>query len=287
MIITIGEVVWDIFTAQDKKELGGAPINVAYHLRCLYMDVKIITRVGRDELGEATLDRLAALGLPLAGVQRDDALPTGRVHITVDAENEPHFDIVAPAAWDNIDRDEALGFVGDAPFSLVFGTLAQRHERSREAIRSLRQKADRRFYDVNLRPPYTTKELVLASLVDADVVKMNGAELLKIAQWAECGTQDKQEAARHLRARFGIDALAVTEGKEGAWVSTGAGVFADSGAPVTVADTVGAGDAFFAVLVEGCINARPWPETLARANQRGGYVASQHGATPLMPVWVK
>ena len=82
---------------------------------------------------------------------------------------------------------------------------------------------------------------------------------------------------------FGFDAVAVTEGERGAWLVAGGEIYADPGMPAKVADTVGAGDAFFAALIEGCLYGRPWLEVLKRANQRGAYVASRHGATPPMP----
>ena len=281
MIISIGEVVWDIFS--DRQVLGGAPINVAYHLQNLQMDVNIITRIGDDDLGSTTLAQLENLGLSDKGVQKDPALPTGRVNVTVDADNEPHFDIVAPAAWDAISLEEAEHMVHGKRFHLVFGTLAQRDERSRHAIRSLWNRATLCFYDVNLRPPFTTEDLVFDSLAAADLVKMNGDELMTICRWAGIGTQDKTQSARALLDRYGVSILAVTEGKDGAWLVAGDDFFENTAKPVTIADTVGAGDAFFAALIEGYINGRTWDECLLRANKRGAYVASQNGATPPMP----
>ena len=281
MIISIGEVVWDIFP--DRQVLGGAPVNVAYHLRTLGVDVKVITRIGADELGKATTAKLAGIGLPLEGIQKDGLLPTGRVNVTVDEHNEPHFDIVAPAAWDNINTEDALGLAKDEPFHIVFGTLAQRNEKSRNAIRALWNKALMRFYDVNLRPPFTTPELVLESLKAADLVKMNGKELVQIAGWANLETKDKKSCAGELLKAFNISVIAVTEGASGAWLVTPDDYFEHPGTPVKIADTVGAGDAFFAALIQGYINNRPWRDCLALANQRGAYVASMPGATPPMP----
>ncbi len=280
MIVSIGEVVWDIFT--DHKVLGGAPVNVAYHLRSLGQDVKVISRVGDDELGRITLDKLAALDLPVAGVQVG-ALPTGRVLISLDANNEPSFDIVAPAAWDEIDSVQALAVVEKEPFSLVFGTLAQRHEKSRAAVLALCQKADFLFYDVNLRPPDTSKELVLESLQAANMVKLNLDELFVIAGWATLFADTKEGMVRELMDLKSISVVVVTEGKDGAFVVSKDGVFRDKAEPVKVVDTVGAGDAFFAALIDGHQQKLPWPECLRRANQRGAYVASQAGATPPMP----
>lgn len=281
MIISIGEIVWDVFT--DKQVLGGAPVNVAYHLRCLHMDVRVITRVGADVLGVAALKRLAALGLSVQGVQCDEMLPTGIVKVMVDEHNEPHFDIIAPAAWDNISPIEAERVADKYTFSIVFGTLAQRDAKSRMVIRALCDKAATRFYDVNLRPPFTTRELVLNSLAIADIVKMNGDELSKVAKWSAIALDNKQRAARELLGKYKITALVVTEGKEGAWLVSGDNFYSHTSVPVRIADSVGAGDAFFATLIMGYIKGLTWPDCLAWANQRGGYVAARHGATPPMP----
>ncbi len=279
-IISIGEVVWDIFG--DKQVLGGAPVNVAYHLHSFGFPVQIITRVGSDPLGEQTREHIKGLGLLTNGIQEDEKLPTGQVIVSVDEKNEPHFDIVEPAAWDAIDAVEAAKIVGDKPYLFVFGTLAQRNKISKSAIRSLWEKAVCRFYDVNLRPPSTTKNLVLASLGAADIVKMNEKEIYVVAEWAEIQSKQKKEIAKDLVDRFDLQVVLVTEGEKGAWLMSRDGFFEHPGVTVAVDDTVGAGDAFFASFIESFILKRTWSECLARANHRGGYVASQSGATPSM-----
>lgn len=279
MFITIGEAVWDIFP--ERRVLGGAPVNVAYHLHGLGQEVGVITRVGADELGDRTLGSLAALGLKVGGVQRGEP-PTGRVNVTFGANHEPRFEIATPAAWDNIDPAEAENFIGGRPFKLVFGTLAQRDERSRRAIRSLWAGAEQRFYDVNLRPPHTPRTIVEESLAAADLVKVNADELLELGGWHNSGGRDRKDIALALMEYYNIAVLVVTEGGSGAWLLAGSEFFEAAARPVKVADTVGAGDAFFAALLAGQAAGLSWPDCLARANERGGYVASQPGATPPM-----
>lgn len=277
MIITIGEIVWDSFAR--RRILGGAPLNAAYHLTLAGLETRCISRIGDDAPGEATLEWLHRNGLSPAGIQRDPELPTGEVRITIGADHEPSFEIVAPAAWDAIEPQAALRAAGP-DFILVHGTLGQRDARSRAAIRALRERSRLVCYDVNLRPPFTPPELVFESLPAADIVKVNDTELRQIAGWLDMPVADQQKAARQVRKRYDLLALAVSHGARGASLATRNAFLEHSGFPVTVADTVGAGDAFFAALLAGYLVGSPWPETLAAANRQGAYVASQPGATP-------
>lgn len=280
MIISIGEIVWDIF--KDKQVLGGAPLNVAYHLASLGKQVALFSRVGDDQLGRTALESIQRLGLATSAIQTDPALPTGRVTITLSPDGEPHFTIVAPAAWDEIDAALFDRSVLAEPFFLVFGTLAQRAPGSRQAIRFLWDKAKLRFYDVNLRPPFTDRQHVLDSLQAADVVKLNADELAAVADWSHLAAGSITQRAQGLCRHWNLHALAVTMGEHGAYLMSRDQCISHPGFPVTVEDSVGAGDAFFATLIEGIIANRPWPTCLARANKRGAFVASKAGATPSM-----
>ena len=278
-IVSIGEVVWDIFP--NGQVLGGAPLNVAYHLSCLGLAVRTVSRIGDDDLGRSTREQIAKLGLSTVALQQDDRLPTGQVQVTVGTDNEPHFDIVAPAAWDNI-AVEPLADLSAGRFSMVFGTLGQRDCRSRQTIRSLWPRADYLFYDVNLRPPFTTRELVAESMAAADMVKVNNDELLTLGRWFDIVQTDKIAIAKELASNYNLETVVVTEGGAGAWLLSDQEIFTAPGEPVSVADTVGAGDAFFATLIAGFLRKMPWDECLRMANKRGAYVASQNGATPPM-----
>jgi len=280
VLVTIGEVVWDLLPNQ--RVLGGAPVNVAYQLTGLGVEVGVITRVGRDQLGDETIDRLAELGLPTGGVQRGPE-PTGTVRVTFPRPQEPHFEIVTPAAWDGIEVEPAEAFLAGHPYDLVFGTLAQRDERSRRTIRRLRDGAGQRFYDVNLRPPFTTRELVIESLAGVDLLKLNSEELNVITGWLGLAGMARNAVARQLMDRYNIAVLVVTEGAAGAWLVAEGETFEAPGRPVSVVDPVGAGDAFFAALLAGYRRGQPWPEILARANALGAYVAANPGATPPHP----
>src|ERR1043166_1707704 len=105
-ILCIGEVLWDIFPTG--RFLGGAPFNVTCHLHALGCNAVLASCVGNDELGREILDECARRGIPTGYIQIDAELPTGRVNVTVENAHAPRYEILAPAAWDAIEADEAL-----------------------------------------------------------------------------------------------------------------------------------------------------------------------------------
>src|SRR5258705_13882641 len=95
-ILCVGEVLWDALP--EGLFLGGAPFNVACHLRAAGTLVSMVSRVGHDRLGQEALRRAARYGVGVDLVQVDEALPTGFVSVTVDDAGIPTYEIVAPAA---------------------------------------------------------------------------------------------------------------------------------------------------------------------------------------------
>jgi fructokinase len=270
LILSIGEILWDDFG--EYRILGGAPLNVASYLNRMGTAVSLISRIGNDQPGRDILTKLSELGLSADYIQTDQNLPTGKVLVSLNRNNEPDYEIIEPAAWDNIEYREIAG-----EYSIVFGTLAQRNRKSRETIAKLLKKSAARFYDVNLRFPFTTRENVLNSLEEADIVKLNNQELEYLCGWLGTGYNAEESAFRVFK-EFGLAALAVTLGSNGAYLVTGNNIFRHPGFPAKVVDTVGAGDAFFAALITGYLNKRPWPEVLESANKNGSAAVSRKGA---------
>src|SRR3569623_1344559 len=79
-VIAFGETLVDQF--RDRNVLGGAPFNVACHLGALGAHPVLVTRAGKDALGDQLLQAMGERGLDMRGVQRAPARPTGRVKVT-------------------------------------------------------------------------------------------------------------------------------------------------------------------------------------------------------------
>lgn len=280
-IVCVGEVLWDALPAG--LFLGGAPYNVAYHLRRLGEPVTLVSRVGDDRLGREALRRLRAQGFNTDSVQVDSVLPTGFVRVEVDETGSPEYEIVQPVAWDAITLDEAVRDRAVAARAVVFGSLAQRGAVSRHTVQMLGALGAVAVFDVNLRPPHVDPEVVRASLAAADFVKLNAAELQTLSRWF--GWADAPRAAVDALAdTFGSRLVCVTRGADGAALWHAGRWLEHPGYPVEVRDTVGAGDAFLAALLAGVLNEHSDAASLDAACRLGSYVATRSGATPFYEV---
>lgn len=259
--------------------LGGAPFNVACHLRAAGMPAAMVSRIGDDLLGEEIIRRAARYGVTTDLVQVDPVLPTGFVRVSLDESGAAEYDIIAPAAWDAIAPDDSLlARVANAR-AIVFGSLAQRHATSRATIERLWSSDAIKVFDVNLRPPFDDRAVVERSLRHSDIVKVSHTELERLAEWFDLPA-DVRAAATALSETFSCDTVCVTRAEHGAGLWHANGWTEHPGYDVEVRDTVGAGDAFLAVLLTGLLNGATATSALQHANLIGAYVTTQFGAVP-------
>lgn len=260
--------------------LGGAPLNVCYHLNQLGIDATISSRVGDDRLGKEALKRIKNKGISTEYIQQDVKHETGFVQVQFgELSNEPSFSIIKPVAWDFIQLTKKLENLVSNSWGLVFGSLAQRHEVSRQTIQRLWKYDIKKILDLNLRPPYLDKTIVQDSLKVADMVKMNEEELNQLKIWYSF-SDDNRKAVEELTSEFDCELLCITRGSEGAMLYYEERWYEHSGYPIQVEDMVGTGDAFLAALIYGLQKEKYGEKLLAYANATGSLVAQKNGATP-------
>lgn len=276
-ILCVGEVLWDALPMG--LFLGGAPFNVSCHLHQLGEEVTMASRVGDDVLGHEVLRRIRHRGMRDDCIQLDPNFQTGFVEVALDIEGTPDYTIVEPVAWDAIEHTTALHAEAHQADAIVFGSLAQRRSPSRETIQALWVAEARTVFDVNLRPPFVDRAIIKQSLQAANVVKMNDEELEQMIEWFGVSSSP-QAAMEALAAQFDVAMICVTRGKHGAVLWNEGRWTEHPGYAVTVADTVGAGDAFLAGLLAGYLAGRDDATILEEASRLGAYVATQMGPTP-------
>ena len=270
-------MLWDVLPTG--KQPGGAPLNVAVHLRNFGLEAQLISRVGNDDLGTELLAFMAGKGLSTTYVQHGQTHLTGVVKANVSDAHEVTYKIVQPVAWDYIQYDPALSTLVQGAEAFVFGSLAARSPVSRETLYRLLQQATCKVFDVNLRPPHYSRDVVQYLLRQADIVKLNHHELAEIMDWF--GASPAEETALEwLAGRFQLQAVCVTKGADGAALFTGGQLYCCAGRVVAVQDTIGSGDAFLAALLRGWLAGQPPAQYLAFACAAGALVATFQGATP-------
>ncbi len=281
-VIGIGELLWDLLPTG--KQLGGAPANFTYHAHQLGAEAYLVSAVGDDPLGRELCQRLASWGVSSEHVQTVPA-PTGTVSVKLDAARHPTFTIHERVAWDRLEVTAAAQELVSRADAVCFGTLAQRSEPSRTAIRGLVKRAPSRalkVLDVNLRQQFYSRNALDASLRLANVLKLNDDELPMVADLLEIAGQPReqiQEMAEH----YQVPTVILTRGDQGSLIFRDGQWFDHAGVPAEVADTVGAGDAFAAAATLGLLAGWSLADTSERANAVAAFVATESGATPPLP----
>lgn len=282
MILVIGEVLIDVF--EDYQRIGGAPFNFAFHLKHLGWPVRLLTRIGDDPHGREIRALLSRRGFSGDDIQIDPHHATGTVQVALDTAGVPQFDILGDVAYDYINL-EAIGAIHWPSVQMIyFGSLAQRTAAAFSRIQRFvaqRSSHTKVFCDINLRPPHINAEAVLASLVQADIVKLNEAELARIQELAGGPAGGGDDGVRWLMQHFSVETVIMTLGSEGSLIATAnqrAVAAPVAGGPVV--DTVGAGDAYAAVAAAGLLRAMPLAKVATAASDFAAHICSLPGAVP-------
>ena len=280
-IVGIGELLFDIFP--DRKALGGAPTNFAYHCQQLGHQAISVSAIGRDTLGEEIKAELQARQLP--AILQETDYPTGTVQVTLSATGSPTYEISEDVAWDHIAFTDELRALAQRTDAACFGSLAQRHEASRAAILSFLKampEGSLRIFDINLRLQYYTRETIHTSLEHTDILKLNDEEVPIVARLL--GLEGDMEAVcRQVLTDYSLRAVILTRGADGCLIYHEKGSVFHPSACIKVADTVGAGDSFTAGFVSALLAGRSHLEAVALATRVAAFVCSHHGAMPTLP----
>ncbi|MFD7440269.1 carbohydrate kinase [Streptomyces sp. NPDC059909] len=298
MIVVAGEALIDLVPQQASADgeplppllprLGGGPYNTAVALGRLGSRVTFCSRISTDGFGEALLGGLHAAGAGTSLVQRGPE-PTTLAVAAIDADGSAGYGFYTSGSADRL--FELPPELPSEVRALVLGTCSLVLEPGASAYEALlRREAERGVFtllDPNIRPG-------LIDDPDAYRARFEGwlpsVSLLKVseddAKWL--GGSPERWLAK------GPAAVVLTRGERGLTVFTRDGREASvPAAPVTVADTIGAGDTVNAALLHelarrdalspGALDgptARTWTEVLAFAARAAAVTCSRTGAEP-------
>lgn len=279
-ILLFGEVLWDVLPGE-RSVLGGAPLNVAWHLRGLGKSPRVISRVGHDARGRWILRRMQDWGLEIGGIQMDSRRRTGTAQVSLTSDG-PEFLIPQEQAWDFISSSQLPDITEHSESVLLYGgTLALRSDDSHTAFNRLTQNGNTRlFLDLNLRPPWNNSDLIREQLQRARWLKLNEAELRSVTGADPDDPKAIRAALQVLFEEHSLELIFVTRGKKGALLVRGNEVLEKRPQAIddTDGDSVGAGDAFSAVTLMGLLEGWDYETLLERAVRFATQVCTFSGA---------
>lgn len=278
-VICFGEVLWDDFGAT--KKIGGAPLNVCYHLSKLEIEPLIVSQIGNDELGRGILQQLHQWQLSADYCAVSQAHPTSTVNVQLLDNGEVAYTITENVAWDFIEYNEALmGKIKEAD-AFIYGTLAARTPYTRATLLRYLEEAKWRVLDLNLRPPYTDKDTLVLLIRSCHSLKLNRSELEFVTSLLGRKAQAEAQRAGIIFSTFeNVKEIILTKGEKGAAYYNRKEQLEVEGLTVPVMDTVGSGDSFLAAFTGGRLKGHTNRRLLNDAVVLSAFIATQQGACP-------
>lgn len=304
-IVTFGEILID-FTSQKENEdsqmmyarnPGGAPANVAVASRRLGAYTAFLGKAGKDMHGEFLKSVLQNEGVDTKGLILDDRYFTTLAFVDIKDDGERAFSFARkPGADTKIQEEEINLDVLDNTKIFHVGSLSLTDQPSRDttfyAVKRAKQNGSIISYDPNYRASLweseeTAKRHMRSLVPFVDVMKISNEETQFLTDF------DDVEKAAETLYRQGVRVVAVTLGKDGAYVyCKDGGAYVSGFAVAEIEDTNGAGDSFWGgFLYEICTSKKKIDELtkddFAEYANFGNAVASlcveKKGAIPAMP----
>lgn len=303
-ITTFGEILID-FTLQGKNEdgqtlfvqnPGGAPANVAVAASRLGAHTAFLGKVGEDMHGVFLKKVLENEGVDTQGMIVDKHYFTTMAFVNLTESGERTFSFARkPGADTKIRKEEIEVDILDSTNIFHVGSLSLTDEPSRDttfyAVKRAKENGSIISYDPNYRASLwkdeeTAKKHMRSMIPYVDIMKISDEE-------TELLTDEKEvEAAASVLFEQGVKIVAVTLGKDGAYIYSKDGGQKVPGFESHVVDTNGAGDSFWGGFLYKINESGKKPENimkeeLVKYTLFGNSVASlcveRKGAIPAMP----
>jgi D-glycero-beta-D-manno-heptose-7-phosphate kinase len=255
--------------------LGGAA-NVANNIAVLGGLVSLVGIVGADAAGEQLVSHLHAAGVDVSGVVIDSGRPTTEKVRVVTERNqqvaridyEHDGDLAGPAESALLER---LRQAGDRSAAVLVSDYLKGTVTAGVMDEVRRIAAGRIPLLVDPKIPH------LASYAATTLITPNNDEAEAATQRRIRTDDDARDAAREFRIRSGCEAVLMTRGEQGMWLSSDA---VDLGIPAfarEVADVTGAGDTVVAALALAMAAGASLLEASILSNHAAGIVVGRFG----------
>jgi fructokinase len=283
-IICMGETVVDLLP--QGPAIGGAPLNVAYHLKRMGRNSAVLSAIGKDENGTMLHNFMYKNDIN-ALLQISDDYPSGVASVQPGPDGN-RFLLEMRTAWNHIPHPKKI------PNSryIYYGSLAMNSVHNQWILNDLIKSNPQAipFLDLNIRDPFYSLEVVQYCLKHAKWLKVSDEEVevmqaLHIITGSNANTQQTDSlihSCRQILHEYELEGVICTRGAKGSFlVQHGEPVLTVDAAPLRhLVDTVGAGDSFTARFIHGMMKKEEFMESLQAASQFAAQICQIPGAIP-------
>ena len=257
---------------------GGKGANQAVAAARQHIHTLMVGRVGADSFGHELRHQLATDRVDIDGVQVDPEAHTGVAAIAVSSQGENNI-VVVPGANSRVDENDLERLQGLLPQAKL---LLMQFEIPLPIVTAAAKMAHAAGVTVILDP-------APAQAIDADtgyrhihILTPNQVEAAQLVGFPVNTVETALEAASVLRQR-GVETALIKLGSQGVIGATADGTFHVPAFPVTVVDTVAAGDAFNGGLAVALHDGKALKEAVIWASATAALSVTQAGAQPSLP----
>ncbi len=274
-IVAFGEVLIDCLPEQNV--IGGAPFNVAIHLKRFENNVTFLSQIADDEFGNLIYDFAKQENIE-QGISFDKNHPTG--YVTVDfVDNEPHYTIEEQKSWQYVEYSPL-----QACDVYIFGSLALYFEKNKKVfLQHKTENPDALFVcDLNLRGHFYSPELISFCIQNSNVLKVNDDEWKHLQEIYQQDTDEKLLA--YIKDELNTIKIIRTRSEKGA-VLYWDGEFVEASTTLVpqelFQDAVGAGDGFLSSFLNTYFKENNLQTALENALEFAANICKYPGAIPV------
>ena len=279
-LLSFGEIIWDIYG--DSYTIGGAPLNLAAHSSLHGARSWLASAVGNDVLGMRALEHIKALGIKTDYISVSNDFQTGKCDITLGESGIPSYNILENVAYDRILLPSALNHDFDV---IAFGTLALRTKQNRETLMHVlsNNSFGEVYADLNIRPPFYSRESVELCLSNATIVKISDEELPLVTLLLFGKSATVAEALDLIAKKYPkIKLILITQGEMGSlcYECQRKEIYSCKAEAVTAVSTVGAGDSYGATFLTWYMKTKNISLSMTLATKVSAFVVAHQEAIP-------
>ncbi|HEX9150557.1 MAG TPA: PfkB family carbohydrate kinase, partial [Flavobacterium sp.] len=164
--------------------------------------------------------------------------------------------------------------------AFVYGSLVCRDLISFNTLLELINYAKYKIFDVNLRAPFYTKQVLIRLMLQSDFVKFNDDELYETSRFLNSPYYSLEQNILFIAEHTNTKHICVTKGSHGAVLYYDGKMYYNSGYKIDIVDTVGSGDSFLAALLSKLLSHDEPQNAIDFACAMGALVAKKEGANP-------